>query len=123
MTTTLAIDGIPGTFVPAEPTAAMREAAFGPIMHGGRGGPVSADFIRQSAALSTQRTMLAAADPSLTDAVVEMRGVLATIVETDDGAIAEMRAMGLEPDPQTVALTERARAVLARIAVTEKPDA
>lgn len=49
--------------VPVEPTEAMRQAAFGPIMHGGRGGPVTADFVRQAAALDTYRAMIDAAPP------------------------------------------------------------
>lgn len=38
--------------------------------------------------------------------------VLAEIVATDNAAIASLRAMGMEPDPQLTALTDRARAAL-----------
>ena len=55
---------VPGwAVVPREPTQKMREAAFGPIMNGGRGGPITSDFIRQEAALGVYRKMLAAEEP------------------------------------------------------------
>lgn len=44
--------------VPREPTEAMRKAAFGPILHGGRGGPMTADYVRQEAALTVYRAMI-----------------------------------------------------------------
>lgn len=47
--------------VPVEPTEPMKRAAFGPIMHGGRGGPLTSDFLRQEAALGTWRKMIEAA--------------------------------------------------------------
>jgi hypothetical protein len=46
--------------VPREPTEAMKIAAFGPIMHGGRGGPLTIDRLNQEAALSVYRKMIAA---------------------------------------------------------------
>jgi hypothetical protein len=48
-------------WVPVEPTEEMKRAAFGPIMMGGRGGPITADYIRQEAALDTYRKIIAAA--------------------------------------------------------------
>jgi hypothetical protein len=54
--------------VPRKPTGAMKKAAFGPILHGGRNGPLTADFLRQEAAISTYRAMLAAAPPAPTQA-------------------------------------------------------
>jgi len=47
--------------VPVEPTEEMKVAAFGPIMAGGRGGPITADFVRQTAGITTYKAMLAAA--------------------------------------------------------------
>jgi len=49
--------------VPEEPTEEMKVAAFGPIMAGGRGGPITADFVRQTAGITTYKAMVAA-DPS-----------------------------------------------------------
>lgn len=47
--------------VPKEPTEEMKRAAFGPIMMGGRGGPITSDMIRQEAALSIYRKIIEAA--------------------------------------------------------------
>lgn len=47
--------------VPKEPTEAMMKAAFGPIMLGGRGGPLTADFVRREASLAVYRKIIAAA--------------------------------------------------------------
>lgn len=49
---------------PFEPNEAMKRAAFGPIMEGGRGGPITADFLRQSNAIMTFKKMLEAAKKS-----------------------------------------------------------
>jgi hypothetical protein len=48
--------------VPKEPTDEMKRAAFGPIMHGGRGGPITADLLRQEVALNTYRRIIEAAN-------------------------------------------------------------
>ena len=47
--------------VPVEPTEAMRQAAFGPVLYGGPGSPITKDFLNQERGLYTYRAMLAAA--------------------------------------------------------------
>lgn len=47
-----------------EPTEAMKTAAYGPIMHGGREGPVHVDQLRRSAALTAYEAMI---DSALTE--------------------------------------------------------
>ncbi|MFD1945030.1 Lar family restriction alleviation protein [Paradevosia shaoguanensis] len=47
--------------VPVEPTEAMKVAAFGPIIEGGRGGPITKDFLRQEIGIGTFKAMIAAA--------------------------------------------------------------
>lgn len=49
--------------IPIEPTDAMKLAAFGPIMLGGRGGPITADLLRQEVGLGTFRKMVEAGRP------------------------------------------------------------
>jgi hypothetical protein len=46
------------------------------------------------------------------DDTAALREVLADIVKADDAALYEMRAVGIDVDPKTIALTERARSVL-----------
>jgi hypothetical protein len=47
--------------VPIEPTEAMKRAAFGPIMDGGRNGPLTSDYIRREGALAFWAGMVRAA--------------------------------------------------------------
>lgn len=54
----------------------------------------------------------AAAYARLFAAAPQMAEVLAEIVRTDDAAMVELRAMGIEPDPRITAITDRARAAL-----------
>lgn len=56
-----AIEAVGWRAVPVEPTGAMLSAAFGPILHGGRGGPISADFIRQQGNIANYKRLVAAA--------------------------------------------------------------
>ncbi|AKR54353.1 hypothetical protein XM25_00743 [Devosia sp. H5989] len=49
--------------VPVEPIEAMKAAAFGPVIEGGRGGPITKDFLRQEIGIRTFKAMLAAAPP------------------------------------------------------------
>lgn len=69
--------------VPREPTDAMKRAAFGPILHGGRGGPLTSDYIRQQAALTFWPRMLAAAPPPPVREEMEgdMREVVMRIID------------------------------------------
>ena len=53
--------------VPVEPTEAMKVAAFGPIIEGGRGGPITKDFLRQEIGIRTFKAMIAAAPSFGTD--------------------------------------------------------
>lgn len=41
-----------------EPSEAMKTAAFGPILNGGRTGPITSDQIRREASLSVYRAMI-----------------------------------------------------------------
>ena len=45
----------------------------------------------------------------------ELAATLRAIVHADELALADIKAMGLEPEPQTIALTERAKAALASV--------
>lgn len=58
--------------VPVEPTEEMKRAAFGPIMDGGRNGPVTSDYLRREGALVFWKAMVAAA-PSAPAAPDPMR--------------------------------------------------
>lgn len=46
--------------------------------------------------------------------VSELESLIADVVAADDAAVAEMRDLGLEPPAETVALTERLRAAIAK---------
>lgn len=61
--------GVSGEWVmvPREPTEAMKRAAFGPIIEGGRGGPITKDFLRQQIGINTYKAMLAASPNSVPD--------------------------------------------------------
>lgn len=81
--------------VPLVPTEAMRRAAFGPIMEGGRFGPVTGDYIRQQAAIGVFQKMLAAAPaPPIPDDAPQAQPDLTsqykpTVIDLEDGGVSE----------------------------------
>ena len=107
--TTLIIDGTPSAVVPAEPTAAMADAGSHAMWRSALRNPDNSREIWQS--------MLSAADPSLTEAVLEMRAALANLLLVNE---TDMRARKL--DPADFRSVRDARAVLARITIQETSD-
>lgn len=47
--------------VPKEPTEAMLDAAFGPVLYGGRDGPINRDILERKVFLAKYRAFIAAA--------------------------------------------------------------
>jgi hypothetical protein len=105
------IDGKPSRVVPVEPSEAMKRVGGDTLVSHLRSR--DGEYIDENSAGAVCSAMLAASDPALTEAVVEMREALAQMVR--DWASDDPTAEGQD-------VVNRARAALARITV-ETSDA